>query len=105
MKAAALTRKQRWEREVLDPALAKSPERNVPFTTISGRPIDRLYTPDDLHGFDYHRDLNSPAAFPYTRRIHPSAYHGKLCTRSKFAGCATPAESNARSPPRLEAGR
>ena len=60
MKAAALTRKQRWEREVLEPALAKSPERTGPFTTISGRPIERLYTPDDLPDFDYQRDLNSP---------------------------------------------
>ena len=46
----AETDKQRWEREVLEPALEKSPERAVPFTTISGRPIDRLYTADDLAG-------------------------------------------------------
>jgi hypothetical protein len=46
MKATAETDKQRWEREILDPALKKSPERPEPFTTISGRPIDRLYTPN-----------------------------------------------------------
>ena len=50
MKVTAETDKQRWEREVLEPALKKSPERRGPFTTISGRPIDRLYTPDDLAG-------------------------------------------------------
>ena len=50
----AETDRQRWERDVLEPALKKAPERDVPFTTISGRPIDRLYTPDDLPGFDYH---------------------------------------------------
>jgi methylmalonyl-CoA mutase, N-terminal domain len=104
MKAAALTRKQRWEREVLDPALAKSPERNVPFTTISGRPIDRLYTPDDLHGFDYHRDLNAPGEFPYTRGIHPSGYRGKLWTMRQFAGFGTPEETNARYKTLLAAG-
>ena len=49
---SADTAKQRWEREVLAPALKKSPERPVPFTTISGRPIDRLYAPDDLADFD-----------------------------------------------------
>jgi methylmalonyl-CoA mutase, N-terminal domain len=41
--AASETGKQRWEREVLEPALKKAPERKGPFTTISGRSIDRLY--------------------------------------------------------------
>src|SRR4051812_28537388 len=104
MKAAALTRKQRWEREVLEPALAKSPERNVPFTTISGRPIDRLYTPDDLPDFDYQRDLNSPGEFPYTRGIHPSGYRGKLWTMRQFAGFGTPEETNERYKTLLAAG-
>jgi methylmalonyl-CoA mutase, N-terminal domain len=104
MKAAALTRKQRWEREVLEPALAKSPERDVPFTTVSGRPVDRLYTPDDLPDFDYQRDLNSPGEFPYTRGIHPSGYRGKLWTMRQFAGFGTPEETNARYKTLLAAG-
>ena len=104
MKAAALTRKQRWEREVLEPALAKSPERNVPFTTISGRPIDRLYTPDDVQGLDYQRDLNSPGEYPYTRGIHPSGYRGKLWTMRQFAGFGTPEETNERYKTLLAAG-
>ena len=104
MKAAALTRKQRWEREVLEPALAKSPERNVPFTTISGRPIDRLYTPDDLQDLDYARDLNSPGEYPYTRGIHPSGYRGKLWTMRQFAGFGTPEETNERYKTLLAAG-
>ena len=40
----AATGKQRWEREVLEPTLHKSPERAGPSATISGRPIERLYT-------------------------------------------------------------
>jgi methylmalonyl-CoA mutase N-terminal domain/subunit len=104
MKAAALTRKQRWEREVLEPALAKSPERNRAFTTISGRPIDRLYCPDDLQDFDYQRDLNSPGEYPYTRGIHPSGYRGKLWTMRQFAGFGTPEETNERYKTLLDAG-
>ena len=104
MKAAALTRKQRWEREVLEPALAKSTERPGPFTTISGRPIDRLYTPDDLQHFDYQRDLNSPGEYPYTRGIHPSGYRGKLWTMRQFAGFGTPEETNERYKTLLGAG-
>src|SRR6187551_2286555 len=63
--------RQRWEVDVLQPALKKSPERAVPFTTVSGRPIERLYTADDLDTLDYSRDLNHPGVFPYTRGIHP----------------------------------
>ena len=41
---SAESERQRWQSDVLDPALKKAPERDVPFTTISGRPIERLYT-------------------------------------------------------------
>jgi methylmalonyl-CoA mutase, N-terminal domain len=100
----AETRKQRWEREVLQPALKKAPERGVPFTTISGRPIDRLYTPDDVTELDYSRDLNNPGEFPYTRGIHPSGYRGKLWTMRQFAGFGTPEETNERYKTLLKAG-
>ena len=102
--AAAETGKQRWEREVLEPALKKAPERATPFTTISGRPVDRLYTADDLPGLDYARDLNNPGEFPYTRGIHPSGYRGKLWTMRQFAGFGTPEETNERYKTLLAAG-
>jgi methylmalonyl-CoA mutase N-terminal domain/subunit len=100
----AETDKRRWEREVLGPALELSPEREVPFTTISGRPIERLYTSDDLSGFDYRRDLNNPGEFPYTRGIHPTGYRGKLWTMRQFAGFGTPEETNERYKTLLAAG-
>jgi len=74
------------------------------FTTISGRPINRLYTQDDLRGIDYARDINDPGAFPYTRGIHPSGYHGKLWTMRQFAGFGTPEETNHRYKALLAAG-
>src|SRR5262245_44775916 len=104
MKTAAETDRQRWEREVLEPASKKSPERSIPFTTISGRPIDRLYTKEDLAGFDAARDLNAPGAFPYTRGIHPTGYRGKLWTMRQFAGFGTPEETNQRFKELLKAG-
>jgi methylmalonyl-CoA mutase, N-terminal domain len=100
----AETDKQRWEREVLDPSLEKAPERDVPFTTISGRPIERLYTAEDIAPLDYTRDLNNPGAFPYTRGIHPTGYRGKLWTMRQFAGFGTPAETNERYRTLLAAG-
>jgi methylmalonyl-CoA mutase, N-terminal domain len=104
MKTAAETDKQRWEREVLEPALRKSPERPIPFTTISGRPIDRLYTADDLRDLDPARDLTNPGEFPYTRGIHPTGYRGKLWTMRQFAGFGAPEETNQRFKELLNAG-
>ena len=70
--------------------------RPAQFTTISGRPVERLYTPEDVSGLDYGRDLNDPGGFPYTRGIHPSGYRGKLWTMRQFAGFGTPEDTNAR---------
>ena len=94
----------RWEDEVLQPALRKAPERRTAFTTISGREIDRLYTADQLPGFDYSRDLNDPGEFPYTRGIHATGYRGKLWTMRQFAGFGTPEETNLRYKQLLAAG-
>jgi methylmalonyl-CoA mutase N-terminal domain/subunit len=102
--ATAATARQRWEREVLEPALAKAPERSVSFTTISGRPIERLYTPEDISSLHYERDLNHPGEFPYTRGIHPTGYRGKLWTMRQFAGFGTPEETNERYKALLAAG-
>jgi len=66
------------------------------FTTISGKSIDRLYTPADLPGFNPARDLGEPGTWPYTRGIHASMYRGKLWTMRQFAGFATPEETNKR---------
>jgi methylmalonyl-CoA mutase N-terminal domain/subunit len=89
---------------VAEPALKKAPERAVSFTTISGRPIDRVYSPEDLAGLDYRRDVNAPGEFPYTRGIHATGYRGKLWTMRQFAGFGTPEETNQRYKELLRAG-
>src|SRR2546428_3940991 len=104
MKTAAESDQQRWERATLTPALEKAPERARTFTTVSGRPIDRLCTVEDLDGIDYARDINHPGQFPYTRGIHPTGYRGKLWTMRQFAGYGTPEETNARYKTLLRAG-
>ena len=104
VKTAAETEKRRWERETLEPALAKGGERASTFTTISGRPIERLYSAEDLTGIDPVRDIAEPGAFPYTRGIHQTGYRGKLWTMRQFAGFGTPEETNARYKALLGAG-
>src|SRR3954471_2243641 len=104
MKTVAESGKARWEHETLEPTLKKSPERAASFTTISGRPIDRLYTADDVKQLDYARDIADPGTFPYTRGIHPTGYRGKLWTMRQFAGFGTPEDTNERYKTLLRAG-
>ena len=80
------------------------PEHARTFTTISGRPIERLYTSADLQGRDYARDIAAPGQFPYTRGIHAGGYEHKLWTMRQFAGFGTPEETNARYKALLAAG-
>ena len=85
-------------------AKSAAPEWSATFTTISGRPVERLYTPDDVRDVDYARDLGDPGEFPYTRGIHPTGYRGKLWTMRQFAGFGTPEQTNARYKQLLAAG-
>ena len=86
------------------PAAGASKERRGSFTTISGRPINQLYTPADIASLDYARDLGDPGDFPYTRGIHSTGYRGKLWTMRQFAGFGTPEETNQRYTQLLKAG-
>ena len=92
----AEARKERWERETLDTALAKHPERKKSFQTVSLKEVDRLYTAADVQDLDLERDVSFPGEFPYTRGIHPTGYRGKLWTMRQFAGFSTPEETNTR---------
>src|SRR5690242_11295094 len=104
MKTVAESDKARWERETLAPALERSPERAASFTTISGHPVERLYTAADIADIDAARDIGAPGQFPYTRGIHATGYRGKLWTMRQFAGFGTPEETNQRYKQLLAAG-
>lgn len=85
-----------WRENVLKPALKSAPERQPVFTTTSGVPVERLYTPADLTGFDYERDLGDPGEFPYTRGIHATMYQGRPWTMRQFSGFGAPEDTNQR---------
>ena len=86
----------RWEEKVLKPALESSPERQEVFTTLSGVPVERLYTPSDLADFDYSRDLGDPGEYPFTRGIHRTMYRGRVWTMRQFSGFGSPEDTNQR---------
>jgi methylmalonyl-CoA mutase N-terminal domain/subunit len=103
----------RWIEQTLAPALKKAPEQPIgvasganldeaaqaQFTTVSGQPIQRLYTKADLPE-DWTQNeaagFSAPGRPPYTRGIHATGYNGKLWTMRQFSGFASAEETNLR---------
>ncbi len=82
---------ERWEKEN-----AQAKPRPQPPTTVSGVPIEALYTPETLNGFDPETDLGYPGRFPFARGVHASMYRSRLWTMRQFAGFGTPRQTNER---------
>jgi len=85
-----------WKAEKYDKALKKASSKKMEYTTISGKEIKELYTPLDLDGFDYLKQLSFPGEYPYTRGIHPTMYRGRLWTMRQFSGFGTAEDTNKR---------
>src|SRR6516162_9713745 len=67
-----------------------------PFTTVSGVPVERLYTEEQVRDLDYGRDLRDPGAPPYTRGLYPEMYRSRLWTMRQFSGFGTAEDTNRR---------
>lgn len=88
--------KKKWETGSVEKTISKFPERNPEFVTVSGSPIERLYTPEDIEDLNYLEDLGFPGKYPYTRGVQPTMYRGRLWTMRQYAGFGTATESNQR---------
>jgi methylmalonyl-CoA mutase N-terminal domain/subunit len=64
--------------------------------TTSHIEVKPLYTPADLAGSDYDRDLGYPGQFPFTRGVQQTMYRGRLWTMRQYAGMGDAEESNKR---------
>src|SRR3989440_3407032 len=84
-----MTDAERWYRE----RYAQTPERDALFTTVSGEPVEPLYTAQDLPDPD---QIGFPGEFPFTRGVYGSMYRGRLWTMRQFAGFGTAEETNER---------
>jgi len=90
----------RWQREI-----AAAPKRDTPLTTVSGVPVEPLYTPESLNGFDPDLDLGFPGQYPFARGVHATMYRSRLWTMRQFAGFGTPRQTNERFRFLLEKGQ
>ena len=96
--------KQKWEEQTVKPVLERFPERRERFETLSGIPLERVYTPADVE-VNYLADLGFPGQYPFTRGAQPTMCRGRLWTMRQYAGYATAEESNARYKYLLEQGQ
>jgi methylmalonyl-CoA mutase, N-terminal domain len=97
--------KRGWTERLVEPALARHPERRERFETTSGVEVERLYAGEDVAGLDEGRDLGYPGEFPFTRGIQPTMYRGRFWTMRQYAGFGTAEETNGRFKLLLEAGQ
>ena len=78
--------------------------------TLSGEPIEALYTEQDLPagiggGGGIEDPLGRPGEYPFTRGVYESMYRGRLWTMRQFAGFGTSEETNERFHYLLEHGQ
>ncbi|MEJ5240449.1 MAG: methylmalonyl-CoA mutase family protein [Anaerolineales bacterium] len=95
---------ERWKREILDPILARFPERKARFETSSGIEMPRFLLPTDPDA-DYEEKLGFPGQYPFTRGVQPTMYRGRFWTMRQYAGYATAEETNRRFRYLLEQGQ
>jgi methylmalonyl-CoA mutase, N-terminal domain len=76
-------------------ARSERAERDASFSTISGQPIEPLYTPEDAAA-DPEAEIGRPGSYPFTRGPYESMYRGRLWTMRQFAGFGTVEETNER---------
>ena len=93
-----LDEKRDWEKR----CLKKAPEK---VQSTSGIGIDILYTPGDVPGMDYSKDLGFPGEYPFTRGIQPTMYRGRVWSMRQYSGMATAEESNKRYKYLLDQGQ
>jgi methylmalonyl-CoA mutase N-terminal domain/subunit len=78
-------------------AFDQLPRRQAEARTLSGIPVDPLYTPVHVAGDDaYLEKLGVPGEFPFTRGPYTSMYRTRLWTMRQFAGFGTAEETNQR---------
>jgi len=89
---------EEWERSVLAPYLANSPERKKEFLSEDDLPIPRVSSPlgQRRRKWSYTRDLGYPGSYPYTRGVYPTMYRGRPWTIRQYAGFGSAEDTNAR---------
>ncbi|MBI5967270.1 MAG: methylmalonyl-CoA mutase [Deltaproteobacteria bacterium] len=95
-KTTVKTALRQWEEQVRRPSLDKMPETKKEFKTLSGNPVEPLYTPVHIEGLDYQRDIGFPGQFPFTRGRMPNGYRSFEWPHDFYAGYGSGESANDR---------
>jgi len=68
-------------------------------------PKKAFFTPEDVKGLDYNRDIGIPGEFPFTRGTRATGYQGRKWTIRQVMGLGTAQETNQRLRYLLEQGQ
>jgi methylmalonyl-CoA mutase cobalamin-binding domain/chain len=93
--ARARALREAWESGELRAFLDRQPESRPEYHTLSGLPLRRVYTAEDLADFRL-EDLGLPGQYPYTRGPYPTMYRGRSWTMRQIAGFGTGEDTNGR---------
>jgi methylmalonyl-CoA mutase cobalamin-binding domain/chain len=93
--ARARAEREAWEAKELREFLARQPESQAEYRTVSGLPVQRVYTPADVAGAPADA-IGLPGQWPFTRGPYPTMYRGRLWTMRQIAGFGTGADTNER---------
>ncbi|MGO4560220.1 acyl-CoA mutase large subunit family protein [Mesorhizobium sp. 2RAF21] len=85
-----------WESTTLAGSLGRLPRREEKFTTLSGLPIEDLYTPEDVKDIDPIKDIGFPGEYPFTRGVHATMHRARPWTIRQVAGFGTAEDTNGR---------
>jgi methylmalonyl-CoA mutase cobalamin-binding domain/chain len=101
-RAAALRRE--WEATELRQFQARQPEARADYRSLSGLPLKRVYTPEDIADTAYDA-IGLPGRYPFTRGPYPTMYRGRLWTMRQIAGYGTGQDTNRRFRYLIEQGQ
>jgi methylmalonyl-CoA mutase N-terminal domain/subunit len=91
----ARAQRLQWEKEELAEFLRKQPETKQKYETLSGIPVERVYTPEHVAGTPF-EEIGFPGKHPYTRGPYPTMYRGRTWTMRQIAGFGTGEDTNNR---------
>lgn len=83
--------RDKWQKDI-----SNCEQRDYRFESVSGEPVEILYTPEDIKNLNYIQDLGFPGKYPFTRGVYPNMYRGRLWTMRQFSGFGTPEDTNKR---------
>ena len=93
-----------WESKELQEFIARQPESKPEYSTASGLPLKRVYTPEDVADTPFD-EIGLPGQYPYLRGPYPTMYRGRTWTMRQIAGFGTGSDTNKRFKYLLEQGQ